>query len=52
MGQLDLTRPEVPVQEQKKSFADWVRSKVSTVLVGKKADDFVTSLISLTNQDF
>lgn len=51
MGQLDLTRPEVSVQEQKKSFADWVRSKVSTVLVGKKADDFVTSLISLTNQD-
>ena len=51
MSQLDLTRPMPPAQEQKKSFAELVRSKISTVLVGKKADDFVTSLISLMNQD-
>lgn len=49
---LDLAKPKAPPADiQKKSFADLVRSKVATVLVGKKADDFVTALISLMNQD-
>lgn len=49
---LDLSRPQPQTQApQQKSFAELVRSKVSTVLVGKKADDFVTAVISLMNQD-
>ena len=51
---LDLANPKplaVRKEEGNKSFAELVRSKVSTVLVGKKADDFVTALISLTQQD-
>lgn len=51
MGQLDLTKPLPTDVQEKKSFAELVRSKVSTVLVGKKADDFVASLVSLMNQD-
>lgn len=49
---LDLANPQPLVQApQQKSFAELVRSKVSTVLVGKKADDFVTAVVSLMNQD-
>lgn len=52
---LDLANPQasLPQKSEKKpeTFAEMVRSKVSTVLVGKKADDFVTALISLTQQD-
>ena len=54
MSQLDLANPkpaDIVKSEEKKGFADLVRSKVSSVLVGKKADDFVTSLVSLMNQD-
>ena len=50
-GALDLAKPQAPAQPQQKSFADLVRSKVSSVLVGKKADDFVTALVSLMQQD-
>jgi len=52
MSQLDLSRKQTPVpQRDKPTFAELVRAKVSTVLVGKKGDDFVTSLVSLMNQD-
>lgn len=33
------------------SLSDIIRTKVSNVLTGKKADDFITAVISLTNQD-
>ena len=51
---LDLANPKAPQKAQQQeavSFSDLVRSKVSKVLVGKKADDFVTALVSLMNQD-
>lgn len=51
---LDLANPKPAAlrkDEEKKSFAEQVRAKVSTVLVGKKADQFVTDLVNLTNQD-
>lgn len=51
---LDLSNPRPAAErkdEKKKSFAELVRAKVSTVLVGKKADQFVTDIISLMNQD-
>ena len=48
---LNLAKPQAPAQREHKSFSDLVRAKVSSVLVGKKADDFVTSLVSLMNQD-
>ena len=51
MSQLDLTRPMPPETAEKKSFAELVRAKVSTVLTGRKADEFVTSVISLMSQD-
>lgn len=48
---LDLANPQsfIPEKTKKKSFSDLIKSKVSGVLVGKNADDFVTNLVSLMN---
>lgn len=32
-------------------LSDMIRNKIGNVLTGKKADDFITAVISLTNQD-
>lgn len=32
-------------------LSDMIRTKIGNVLTGKKADDFITAVISLTNQD-
>lgn len=53
-GALDLANPQTAIQRKEDSaqgFAVMLRSKISSILTGKKADDFVTGLITLMNQD-